>query len=44
MVTGEPPFKSVYYNRVIKMIIGEEASIENLNVSEEYKVLLKRLL
>lgn len=26
------------------MIIGEEALIENLNVSEEYKVLLKRLL
>lgn len=44
MVTGQPPFKSAYYNRVVKMIVGEEAQIDGLNVSEEYKILLKRLL
>lgn len=44
LVTGDLPFKSNYYNRYVKLIIEQNIDIDGLKVSEEFKVLLKKLL
>lgn len=44
IVSGSLPFNSVYYNRMIKMITENEAQIDTLNVSDNFKSMLKKLL
>lgn len=44
LVAGESPFKSLYYNRIVKMITGEEIAIDSLKISDDFKMFLKKLL
>ncbi len=44
MVSGYLPFNSAYYNRMIKLITENEADIDRLNVSDNFKLMLKKML
>lgn len=44
MVSGALPFNSVYYNRMVKIITENEAEINTLNVSENFKYMLRKML
>lgn len=44
LVTGEVLFKSLYYNRIVKMITEEDIAIDSLKISDDFKMLLKKLL
>jgi serine/threonine protein kinase len=44
LVSGLLPFNCIYYNRMIKMITENEADIHSLKVSDDFKLMLSKML
>jgi serine/threonine protein kinase len=44
LVSGFLPFNCFYYNRMIKTIIEDEPDIHSLKVSDDFKIMLTKML